>query len=253
MPKVEKLLIFLASPGDVRSERRYVEEVIAEINRTIANDKGVILQLVTWEQDTFPGFGMDAQALINAQIAEMSKYALFVGIMWNRLGTPTPRASSGTVEEFKRAVDSLKQNGQPDIWFYFRQSKSSLDTEQQLDQRKAVLAFQKQVQASGMPSVYKSPSEFREKFRNHLILWLGKKSYESKGTKVIYADVSEVAEPQVRELMQKADVIMGVDRKTDARAVFYGRERLLELSRACYELLTVVSFGACDAKTIPVM
>jgi hypothetical protein len=41
-----------------------VEDVVAELNRTIANDKGVILQLVTWEQDTFPGFGMDAQALI---------------------------------------------------------------------------------------------------------------------------------------------------------------------------------------------
>jgi WD40 repeat protein len=172
MPQVEKLLIFLASPSDVPTERRYVEEVVADLNRTVAPDKGVMLQVVRWENDAFPGYGQDAQALINAQIAEMVKYALFVGIMWNRLGTPTPRATSGTVEEFERAVEALKQKGQPEIWFYFRDSASRFSTEEQLEQRKKVLAFKAQVQASGMPWTYKSPSDFRNKFRNQMTLWL---------------------------------------------------------------------------------
>jgi hypothetical protein len=172
MPQVEKLLVFLASPGDVAAERRYVEEIIAELNRTVASDKGVLFQVVRWENDAFPGYGQDAQALINAQIAEMSKYALFVGIMWNRLGTPTLRATSGTVEEFERAVQAWKQNKQPDIWFYFRQSASTLDTEDQLEQRKKVLAFRKDVQATGMPWTYKHPTDFRDKFRSLMMLWL---------------------------------------------------------------------------------
>ena len=172
MPHVEKLLVFLASPGDVPTERRYVEEIITDLNRTVASDKGVILQVVSWENDAFPGYGQDAQALINAQIAEMAKHALFVGIMWNRLGTPTPRAASGTVEEFERAVEALKDKGQPDIWFYFRQSASKLDTEEQLEQRKKVLAFKKQVQANGLPWTYKNPADFRDKFRNQMMLWL---------------------------------------------------------------------------------
>ena len=172
MPQVEKLLVFLASPGDVPTERRYVEEIVAELNRTVASDKDVVLQVISWENNAFPGYGRDAQALVNAQIAEMSKYALFVGIMWNRLGTLTPRAASGTVEEFERAVDALKQKRQPEIWFYFRQSASKLDTEDQLEQRKKVLAFKKEVQAKGLPWTYKNPSEFRDKFRNEMILWL---------------------------------------------------------------------------------
>lgn len=172
MPQVEKLLVFLASPGDVPTERRHVEEIVAELNRTVASDKGVILQVMSWEHDAFPGYGQDAQALINPQIAEMSKYALFVGIMWNRLGTQTPRAGSGTVEEFQRAVEALKRKGQPDIWFYFRQSASKLDTEDQLEQRKKVLAFKKEVQANGMPWTYKNPADFRDKFRNQMNLWL---------------------------------------------------------------------------------
>ena len=31
MAQVEKLLVFLASPGDVPNERRYVQEVVAEL------------------------------------------------------------------------------------------------------------------------------------------------------------------------------------------------------------------------------
>src|SRR5688500_1316029 len=103
---VEKLLIFLASPGDVASERNHVHNVIAELNRTVAPEKDVVLQVVSWEYDTFPGYGTDAQSVINAQIAEMKKYSLFVGIMWSRVGTPTPRAESGTIEEFERAVEA---------------------------------------------------------------------------------------------------------------------------------------------------
>ena len=176
MPQVEKLLVFLAAPGDVPTGRRYVGEIVTELNRTVASDSGVVLQLVNWENDAFPAYGQDAQAVINEQIAEMSKYALFIGIMWNRLGTPTPRAASGTVEEFERAVEAFRHKRQPAVWFYFRESASRLDTEDQLEQRKKVLAFKKNVQANGMPWTYKSPSEFRNKFRDQMILWLNARS-----------------------------------------------------------------------------
>lgn len=185
MAQVEKLLVFLASPGDVSKERRIAEEVIAELNRTVAPGKNAVLQAVRWENDAFPGYGDDAQSLINAQIAEMKKYALFVGIMWNRLGTPTPRAESGTVEEFARAVESFTQNGQPNIWFYFRQSASNLNTEDQLEQRKKVLAFKKLVETNGMPWTYKHPSDFREKFRSQITLWLSARAQTGDNKDVV--------------------------------------------------------------------
>jgi hypothetical protein len=175
MPQVEKLKIFLASPGDVAKERGYVEQVIAEINRTIAPSKGIILEVVRWEKNTFPGYGKDAQALINEQIARMKEYELFVGIMWNRVGTKTPRAESGTIEEFERAVTAFKRKGQPEIWFYFRQSAARLDTEEQLEQRRKVLVFKRKVQRNAMPCNYTTPSNFRDLFRTQLTLWLNKR------------------------------------------------------------------------------
>lgn len=172
MAKVETVFIFLASPSDVQAERRYVEEVVGELNRSLAPSKGLFLQVVTWENHVYPGFGKDAQSLINEQIGEMSNYSLFVGIMWNRLGTPTERSESGTVEEFERAVEAFNTYGQPDVWFYFRDSPSTLDTIEEIEQRKKVLLFRERVEANGMPWSYKTPREFRDRFGSQIIAWI---------------------------------------------------------------------------------
>lgn len=175
MAQVEKLDIFLASPGDVPKERLYVQEVVDELNRTIAPSKDIILQVVSWENDTYPGYGKDAQALINQQIAAMAKYSIFIGIMWNRLGTPTPRAESGTVEEFDLAATASLEHGQPDIFFYFCQAPSNLDTIEQVEQRKKVLLFKEHFEKNGMSTIYNEPTEFKDKFRNHISIWLNKR------------------------------------------------------------------------------
>src|SRR6476661_1172207 len=146
MQQVDVLKIFLASPGDVVRERNYVKEVIDEINRTTAPSKGVRLEVVRSEGNVFPGYHPEGgQAVLNAQIANMEEYALFIGIMWNRVGTPTPRAVSGTIEEFERAVKAWKSKKQPDIWFYFRQAAASFNTDEEIEQRQKVLNFRKTI------------------------------------------------------------------------------------------------------------
>lgn len=183
MPQVEELKIFLASPSDVPTEKdRYVDQVIDEINRTVASDKGVVLKVFRSGKNTFPGYGEDGQAVVNEQIGKMGNYSLFIGIMWNRIGTATPRAESGTVEEFELAIKALKKKGQPQIWFYFRQSAARLNTTEDLEQRKKVLAFRTRVQrrskrGSGalLTCDYDRPADFRDKFREHILLWLSKR------------------------------------------------------------------------------
>ncbi|MBE9092406.1 DUF4384 domain-containing protein [Tychonema sp. LEGE 07203] len=176
MPQVELLKIFMASPSDVVKERRYVIEVIDEINRTIAPNKGVMLQVVRSEENVFPGYNSEGgQAVLNAQIANMEEYALFVGIMWNRVGTPTPRAESGTVEEFERAISAFERKGQPLIWFYFREAPTQLNTEGELEQRRKVLSFKNRIQPRALIRDYKNSSNFRDEFRNHITLWLNKR------------------------------------------------------------------------------
>jgi hypothetical protein len=172
LAEVKNILIFLASPGDVTKERAAVEAVVNELNRSIGATQRIALRVVSWEHNSYPGYGADAQAIINSQIAQMGEYALFVGIMWNRIGTVTPRALSGTVEEFNRAAEAHRKRGRPDIWFYFRDSAARLTTEEQLDQKKQVLAFRREVEQGGLSRSYASPTAFKELFREHLTLWL---------------------------------------------------------------------------------
>lgn len=133
-------------------------------------------------KNTFPSYGEDGQAVVNEQIGKMGDYSLFIGIIWNRIGTATPRAESGTVEEFELAVKAFKKKGQPQIWFYFRQSAARLNTVEELEQRRKVLAFRARVQrrskrGSGalLTCDYNKPADFRDKFREHILLWLSKR------------------------------------------------------------------------------
>ncbi|MEH2293254.1 hypothetical protein [Nostoc sp.] len=172
MPQVEKLKIFLASPSDVAIERRHVEKVREEINRTVAADKGIVLDVVS-SANAFPSYGKDGQAILNEQIGNMQEYDLFIGIMWNRIGTPTPRAKSGTVEEFGRAVRALMRKGKPQVWFYFREAPVYLTTKEDLRQREETLKFKAKFrQGKGLFWEYKTPANFRDQLREHLTLWL---------------------------------------------------------------------------------
>src|SRR5260370_522368 len=63
-----------------------------------------------------PGVGVDAQAVLQPYIGD---YDVYVGVMRHRLGTPTRRAASGTVEEFQDARRRWEKTGRPAIFFYF--------------------------------------------------------------------------------------------------------------------------------------
>ncbi len=158
MPQVEKLKIFLASPGDVSTERKHVVKVVEELNRTVASDKGVVLEVICSE-NAYPGYGKDGQAIINEQIGKMSDYVLFIGIMWNRVGTPTKRAISGTVEEYQRAKRTFNRIGQPTIWFYFRSMTEGLKKKTDLEQQEKVKQFINRFKTKkcGLFREYKTP------------------------------------------------------------------------------------------------
>ncbi len=178
MPQVEKLKIFLASPGDVPTERRHVGKVIDELNRTVAADKGVYFE-VTSSENAFPGYGKDGQAILNEQIGKMQEYDLFIGIMWSRIGTPTPRAKSGTAEEFGRAVQALRRKKKPEVWFYFRLSAVRPTIREEVKQLDEVIAFRNKFRGKGLFREYESPAAFRDQLREHLTLWLNQRQRKS--------------------------------------------------------------------------
>ena len=164
---VTKLRVFVASPGDVLVERKKLAEVIDELNHGIAGAKGIMLQLIGWETDAWPGVAVDPQAVINQQI---EGYDIFIGIMWKRFGTPTKRAGSGTAEEFEQAYHLWETCGTPRIMLYFSKTNfypSSLDEAIQVGK---VLEFKKKAMDKGVLYwEYNSPKEFEKFVRMHLL------------------------------------------------------------------------------------
>ena len=165
MPEsVQLFRVFVASPGDVTEEREHLVGVVAELNRTIGAKESARLELVRWETDALPGVGADAQDVINRQFESPQ---VFIAIWANRLGTPTKRGRSGTVEEFERALASFRANGSPRLMLYFRVGDAQASP--LAEQREEVAKFRTEVGELGaLIREYQDPEEFTSLVREHL-------------------------------------------------------------------------------------
>jgi hypothetical protein len=106
--EIELLRVFVSSPSDTIAERNLVKKIIEEQNNFWSDYLYAMLEFVGWETHTYPGIGTDPQEVINRQIPA---YDVYIGILATRLGMPTPRYASGTVEEFEDAYAKLKAHG----------------------------------------------------------------------------------------------------------------------------------------------
>ncbi len=174
--------VFLASPGDVDTEREYVRRFFERYNQQTAQLWSVRFDVVDWENYATTG-ARRPQELITGQTLEKYRdsLVLVIGIMAQRFGSPTGKAESGTEEEFNWAMESNKKHGFPEIkWFFRKIDKLALPTdpeeaENALDQWKKVRAFRQRMQDLEDPvfySEYPGEAGFRDVFENDLNRWL---------------------------------------------------------------------------------
>jgi hypothetical protein len=146
--QITLLSIFLASPSDLAEERMAVKRAVDELNGIVKQTMNVQLEILMWETDSYPSVGIDAQDIINSQIGD--DYDIFIGMMWQKFGTPTGRAGSGTEEEFERAYNRfVETKGKTKIMLYFGSKPISPD-EIDIDQLSKVKAFKKKVESMGV-------------------------------------------------------------------------------------------------------
>jgi len=132
------LTIFLASPGDLNSERQIVHNAVERVNKVLSRRTGWHMELLGWE-DTLPGYSR-SQELINKDV---DLCGLFIRILWRRWGSESGKYSSGFEEEFVRARNRRRETKEPELWLFFK----SIDDETKRDpgeQLKKVLKFQEE-------------------------------------------------------------------------------------------------------------
>jgi hypothetical protein len=67
MAEVQIIRVVVASPGDVQVERTALLAVFEELNKGIARDRGLRLELARWETNAYPGSHAEGpQGLIDA-------------------------------------------------------------------------------------------------------------------------------------------------------------------------------------------
>jgi hypothetical protein len=180
-PSTVKLYhVFLASPGDVNQERQSVRQFFERYNRTIAQLWSVRFEVIDWENYGTVGIGRPQELITKQTLARFKdSLALVIGVMAQRFGSPTGQAESGTEEEFRWAIAFHKENGFPEIkWFFKRIERFVAPPDpdgiaEAAAQWGRVSAFREELKAIPMYCAeYPDTNSFKEVFDNDLSRWL---------------------------------------------------------------------------------
>lgn len=174
-----QIRVFIGTPGDVESEQKAIQRVVEKINGEISLGLGVTFEILKGISHSTPGLSRP-QALITPLVDQCD---VFIGVLWNRFGTPPGTTEkgevfeSGTEEEFTRALtrwenDGARINSTPRIMLYFSDQTlepSKLDTNQMETVRKFRTRFGASGRHPGLVSSYNSMNLFEDQVRRHLI------------------------------------------------------------------------------------
>ena len=142
--------VLIASPSDTTEARDAVEAALHGWNTSRAEREEVILFPWRWETSAVPLLGNHPQSILNLQGADDAD--IVIALFGTRLGSPTPDAASGSIEEIDRATE----RGTP-VHLYF--STAPMPNDVDLEQLAAVRDFKQEIRDRALYGEFSSPSE----------------------------------------------------------------------------------------------
>jgi hypothetical protein len=187
--------VFIASPGDVSDERDEACRVIHDWNAAHSLDRSILVEPVRVETHSQAVQGGHPQDLINGQLLE--RCDLLLAIFWTRLGTPTKKDVSGTVQEIREFAES---KGAERVLLFFCEKELPSDVD--IEQVKSVREFKKEMQDKGLYIRYKSEIEFARLFRQQLEMRMNSVLQSEEATEFLPNKKSDVRlEPECYTLL----------------------------------------------------
>jgi uncharacterized protein DUF4062 len=161
-------MAFVSRTSESDAEKAALKRVVEQVNGMLEKTRNVTLRLIGWPDSIRPGVNTDPQMEITRQL-NLEEYDIYVGILGSRFGTMTPRAGSGTQEEFENALSRFQRDTRSlRVLFYFNralQDPFSVD----LEQLQRVREFRDRLPALGVLfRDFKDTTEFVEMVTNHL-------------------------------------------------------------------------------------
>ena len=143
-----ELSVFISAPTSMDAERRLVATIVESLPKALLDRLGVRFGTISWEDDVIPGIGVDGQSVINDQLRDA--YDIYIGLLGAQFGTATPRAGSGTEEEFDLAYSKYCSNpSSVRVLFYFKKLTDDI-FRLDLEQLTKVKAFREKLKQSGV-------------------------------------------------------------------------------------------------------
>lgn len=168
MKQVKILKIVVASPGDVQAERDMIPAIVDELNKGIADERGVRLEVYRWETDAYPGFHPEGpQGQIDSCL-RIDDCDLLIGIFWKRFGTPVLDANSGTEHEIQLALAACEKMGRPQLMIYFNQIPHQPQAQAEKEQWQQILDFKQSLSQKVLWWQYHGKDQFKDFLRRHL-------------------------------------------------------------------------------------
>jgi hypothetical protein len=158
--------VFLASPGDLLRERQEAKQVIARLNAALAEAGRFHCHLDYWER-----MGPSSERPQEAINPAVDRCDIFVGLLGERWGHPTPEYTSGFEEEYRRASKRRDETGSPEIWLYLKQLGKGRVSDPGEDLRR-VLAFRQEVEQKHLYAEFRSAREFADGLYDRLLTYL---------------------------------------------------------------------------------
>ena len=153
----------IGCPGDVEDEVQVAQKVISRWTSLHAEQNGVVLIPIYWTTNSYPKQGAHPQAILNDQLA--SKSDMLIGIFGSRIGSPTERAKSGTIEEIEEHIKASKP-----VMLFFRRfndtSRTSVNDIAELE------AYKNEMKKRGFYKEYNTVNDFEKTITDALELFL---------------------------------------------------------------------------------
>lgn len=158
--------IVVSCPSDMVGDREKLQDTVAIVNEQNAHFRQIHFDIKHWQKDVLFGVG-DPQLIINNSIIKDAD--MVIALFGSSLGSPTDRATSGTIEEIEEMIKAGKQ-----VFVCFSEKDITItasDSEERLKNILKVREFQKNYK--GLYITYKNDEELKEKISNQLRLFVG--------------------------------------------------------------------------------
>lgn len=151
--------ILLASPSDVRPLLKSVEEAIATWNAINADTWSLVFRPIRWERDVVPAWGGEPQECINRELVDAADG--LIALFWHRVGAPTEKHISGTVEEIERFAARGKR---PAVYI----NKEPLPSDVDVSQLAALREYESSARPRGLIFSFADPEELHRLCTHYL-------------------------------------------------------------------------------------